>query len=205
MPTICHQRKIRDHYSLIDPQPSPELSNCHVSLVTKEQAAPIILKYEWLQTMNKFMYGCGLFHEEDLLGVVCFGIGPGTRSRYICGEKYAHLAVCLERGACVHYAPHNSASYLISRATKLLHTEYGYKIFFAYSDPAAGETGTVYQACNWMSQGQSPGRFVNDRIGVLDTITGERISERTRRNRGLYMPEVRANPDRYKLFRQPDK
>src|SRR5262245_36100549 len=49
--------------------------------------------------------------------------------------------------------PH-SASYLISRALRLARQDHGWKLYFAYSDPVAGEIGVVYQAANFIYLGQ---------------------------------------------------
>jgi hypothetical protein len=48
-------------------------------------------------------------------------------------------ALCLERGACVHWAPKNAASFLISRAVKFLHRTLGVVRFFAYAGCGSGE------------------------------------------------------------------
>src|SRR5262249_4891840 len=63
-------------------------------------------------------------------------------------------ALCLERGACVHYAPRNAASFLINTACKLLYRTISVPLFFAYADPMAGEYGAVYQAAGWVYLGQ---------------------------------------------------
>jgi len=54
----------------------------------------------------------------------------------------------------VHWAPRNAASFLISRAVKLVRCLLGIERFFAYADPEAGEYGGVYQACGWHYLGQ---------------------------------------------------
>src|SRR5205823_2134615 len=98
-------------------------------------------------------YQFGLYFGEHLAGVVCFGRTAGTKTAAsVCGEEYAHLVKVLNRGACVHWAHPNSASFMISHACRLM-TEKGYHIFVAYSDAEAGEVGTVYQASNWLYAG----------------------------------------------------
>jgi len=52
-------------------------------------------------------------------------------------------------------APHNAASFLISRACKMAAVDKGWRIFFAYADPEAAELGTMYQACNWLYIGNT--------------------------------------------------
>ena len=102
---------------------------------------------------------------RELEGVVCFGSGPQGDTRKVVGEP----AICLERGACVHYAPPNAASFLITGACKLVHRQTGTAIFYAYADPAAGEYGAVYQASNWfyLGQGLKNGRQRATRTMVL--------------------------------------
>jgi hypothetical protein len=85
-----------------------------------------------------------------LLGVTVFGYTMSDGSRWICGRENKHLAICLDRGACVPDAPPNAASFLISRAVKLAAEDHGWRIFFAYADPEAGEMGTIYTAMNWL-------------------------------------------------------
>jgi hypothetical protein len=52
-------------------------------------------------------------------------------------------------------APPNAASFLVSRAVKMASQEYGWRIFYAYADPEAGEVGTIYQAMNWLYIGDT--------------------------------------------------
>jgi hypothetical protein len=106
----------------------------------------------------------GLKLNDELLGVACFG-KMGQRIGQICEgatpeetQQLANATVCLQRGACVPHAPKNSASFLIRWACRLAFKDFAWKIFFAYSDSAAGEIGTVYQASNWFYIGTGLGR-----------------------------------------------
>ena len=60
----------------------------------------------------------------------------------------------LGRGACVHWAHPHSASKLISASLKEIEKR-GFNVVVAFSDPAAGEIGTVYQASNWLYCGMT--------------------------------------------------
>jgi len=137
--------------------------------------------------MPKRTYSYGLKTATGaLLGVAVFGYTISPESRDICGRENRSLAICLERGACVPDAPDHAASFLISRAVKLAAADKGWRIFYAYSDPEAGEVGTVYQATNWLYLGTSKPR--------VDWLLpdGERITERTQRRRGLNTEQTRA-------------
>jgi hypothetical protein len=153
----AHRRKIREsHATLPDPLLAEKqalassLSNATVTEITYQEAKKVILKYEWLHSMGTTDFSFGLYFGEHLAGVVCFGRTAGTKSAAsVCGPEYTHKVKTLCRGACVHWAHPHSASFLISRACRLM-SEKGFHIFVAYSDAEAGEVGTVYQATNWL-------------------------------------------------------
>jgi hypothetical protein len=152
------QRQIGEQRRAADPQPrAASLKGYTVAEVTRAMAADIILQYEWLKSLGGAHIFIGLMSPTgDLAGAACFGYGPPAGSpelgtlRKLIGEP----ALCLERGACAHDTPQNAASFLITRACKLVHGLTGTARFFAYCDPSAGEYGGVYQAANWLYLGQ---------------------------------------------------
>jgi len=123
--------------------------NADVREVDYKTAESVILDYEWLGTMPSGMkIAIGLYFDGAIAAVECF-----TDSK--AGSMYSfnnEPAICLARGACVHWAPKWAASYLIPRAVKMIDAE-AYHYVIAYSDTDAGEIGTVYQACNWICTG----------------------------------------------------
>jgi hypothetical protein len=156
----AHQRVIREQQAAREPRPQiASLAGCWVEPITRSDAETIILKYEWLGTMGRGVATYGLRGQGGvLLGAAVFGWPSSVQSRDICGRENRTKAICLERGACVHYAPKNAASYLISHAVRQAAQDNGWRIFYAYADPEAGEVGTVYQAVNWLYIGQGVGR-----------------------------------------------
>ena len=162
----CYQRHIRELYGERENKPQiASLSGAVVERIANLEAKQIIEKYEWLQKMGSGTIACyGLKIDGELLGVACFG-KMGQKIGQICQaetpeetQALADSTVCLQRGACVPHAPKNSASFLIRQACRLAFQEFGWSIFFAYSDSAAGEIGTVYQASNWHYIGTGLGR-----------------------------------------------
>lgn len=154
-PEICWQKQIRDKYmqegSLVE---NPNLKAAIVRKVKRKLAEQIVLKYEWLGTMgiNSNMF-YGIFFENFCAGVACYqptGYAiPGiTKLLKVTGAEATYLS----RGACVHWAPKGTNSKLISMSLKF-EKKRGKKIAIAYSDPNAGEIGTVYQATNWIYLG----------------------------------------------------
>jgi hypothetical protein len=148
----CHQRVIRDDMARVDPRDvRPNLDGYAVETISRLEAEKIILHYEWLGNIGKSHTFVGLIAPDRTVeGVACFGYGPAGQIRGLIGDP----ALCLERGACVHYAPKNAASFLVTAACKLVFRLTGVPIFFAYADPMAGEHGGVYQACGWAYLGQ---------------------------------------------------
>jgi hypothetical protein len=142
---IAHQRRIRDIEAARDPRPQmASLEGCAVAGIPYAEAKAIITRYEWLSSMPAAPRACyGLKDPSgELIGVAAFAAGPAPESGDICGREHRDDAVCLARGACVHWAHPHAASFLISRACKLASKQFGWKIFYAYADPRAGEIGT---------------------------------------------------------------
>lgn len=160
-PEKCYQRHIRELYAETErrePLTSLRRAGATVERITREEAATIILKYEWLRTLGsgvRAYYGLKL--NGELLGANCFGTMGGD-IRKICGDEYADRTVCLMRGACVPHAPKNAASFLTRHACRQAFKDFGWCVFFAYSDSDAGEIGTIYQSVGWDFIGQGLGR-----------------------------------------------
>lgn len=162
-------------------QQIPTLAGCYVERVSTSEARQLILRYEWLGTMPvrpAASYGLKTA-TGALLGVAVFGWTGSPQSRDICGRDNRSLAICLERGACVPDAPDNAASFLVSRAVRLAAEEKGWRVFFAYADPQAGEVGTIYQACNWLYIGDTA---ATENYRMQDGMT---LSERSLRHRQM--------------------
>jgi hypothetical protein len=152
----AHQRVIREQHAQ-EPDPLLEekmsfaqsFDSASVREIANAEAKAVIRRYEWLGNMGCTDYSFGLYFGPHLAGVSCFGRTAGTKTAAsVCGEQYAHMVKTLCRGTCVHWAHPHSASFLIPRACRLM-ADKGFHIFIAYSDPDAGEIGTVYQATNW--------------------------------------------------------
>lgn len=190
----AHQRAIRESFATVEPRDQlPNLDGCRVEQISTDAARSVILKYEWLGTMGRCMATYGLLTSgNELLGAAVFGWPAAVQSRDICGTQNRQVAICLERGACVHYAPPNAASFLIANSVKQAANDYGWKIFYAYADPEAGEIGTVYQACNWIYIGQgvgrTPGRFRED----WQLPCGKVLSSRSLRHRKMRRSDALA-------------
>lgn len=126
------------------------------SLSTAKQ---IIEQYEWLGCMPAVVWHTfGIYWSGYCGGVVCYGpeysenLGIQAReSGRKCADwsKYGFEGkmLLLSRGACVHWAHPHAASKLIRRSMRLLPSKY--EVITATTDAAAGEIGTIYQACGF--------------------------------------------------------
>jgi hypothetical protein len=136
---------------------------------------------------------------------VVFAAGSAPESGDLCGREHRDRAICLARGACVHWAHPHAASFLIARACKFAHAEFGWKIFYAYSDPTAGEIGTVYRAANWIYLGEGVGRSKGrGRLRFFAKREGRWRSERILRKRRMPLAELRSHPEWVAVW-TPDK
>jgi len=159
---IAHQRCIRERQALkpcLFREEKQRLASSFASASVREidfdTAHRVIRKYEWLANMGATQYAFGLYFGPHLAGVECFGSTAGTYvNASVAGSENAKYVITLCRGACVHWAHENAASYLISRSCDLMVAK-GYRIFVAYGDPDAGELGIVYQAVSWLYCGQT--------------------------------------------------
>ena len=150
----AHQRIIREakeSESTLDlfGHPVAKIEEAECREITYDQAKTVILEYEWLGTMGTTQMHYGIFYRGHLAGAICFGYFQAMQgyATYV-GKEYAKKGIQLSRGACVWWAHKHSASKLIAYGLREM-SKKGYKFCIAFSDPLAGEIGTVYQATNW--------------------------------------------------------
>ena len=78
-------------------------------------------------------------------------------------------------------------------------TAKGYNIFLAYSDPEAGEIGTVYQACNWLYCGLT-GTTEKFRTADGRVYDARQVHGRTRDRSGGTMKYKRSRAEERQLL-----
>lgn len=210
----AHQRIIRERILNDEGLPNildVNLKHARIERVSFQYAKRIILKYEWLGRMSATSYHYALIDGTgfNALGIVCIGgenCTGGDRTSQMLGCKFDELAV-LARGACTHFAPIHSNSKLVSGALKLLKQDAPHKkIVIAYSDPRAGEIGTIYQACNWTCIGKTNGstfRMVHPNGHSFDSakiiVTAQKMDIRWKEAFDMYISQG------YEKVKQPAK
>lgn len=165
----AHQRVVRERMAELEGADdlfgrywegiNTDIKNMVVEPISRAKAAGVIGKYEWLGCMPAIVWYCfGAFFDKVLAGVVCYGpeysenLGRLARERGIkCADwsKYGFEGkmILLSRGACVHWAHPHTGSKLIRRSMDMLPKKY--EVVTSTCDPAAGEIGTIYQACGF--------------------------------------------------------
>jgi hypothetical protein len=194
---VCHQRRMREIEAARDPRPQDTAIDYTVQPIDADEAEAFIARYEWLGTVGYPVARYGARNPAGKLAAVAlFGNTGATQAGEICGSGYADLAICLERGACSHWAHPCTASWFIPRACAMAARDHGWRIFYAYADPEAGEIGTVYQAATWLYLGQTPGRLVGGEARPRDHFRHrddkELISERKFRRQGYKIADVNS-------------
>ena len=97
----------------------------------------------------------GLFVGNRLLGVAVLGAGPTNLHRLFQGAKSQEV-ICLARLWLDDRLGRNSESHTLGFILRMLRREQGtVKAVVAYSDPAAGHTGTIYRAAGFLYLGES--------------------------------------------------
>jgi hypothetical protein len=171
----AHQRIIREKKE-IEYQKSGEkiweninrdISNGIVKPINHSLAKKIIEEYEWLGCMPAISkYYFGIFFDGYCGGVTVFGTeyaeNRGVWDKY----DYTGKILLLARGVCVYWAHKHCGSKLIMESIKQLPKKY--KVITCTTDRAAGEIGTIYQACNFIYVGsmRSKSNKIGYRFGV---------------------------------------
>jgi len=126
----------------------------------KDEKVPLVKefihRYEWLGSMGQFpTHRFVSMYNDIVCGAMVFSI-PNAFSKLL-GDGTHEIERLIARGACSSFTPKNLASNLIMKSIKWMVKNTRFRLFVAYSDPDAGELGTVYQACNFYYIGNTSG------------------------------------------------
>jgi len=126
-----------------------------IRAVSYEQTKPYILGIHYAKRMPNVMYAYGLFADDELIGVVTYGMPASPwLCKGVCGEEYKREVLELNRLVLKNNMP-NEASRLVSASLKQLPKP---RIIVSYADTAQGHTGYIYQACNFLFTGTTKPR-----------------------------------------------
>ena len=118
-------------------------------------AMEIVVEKHYLHRKTPCSFSFGLFWEDFLGGVICYGTPSSSPLRKgICGDAEKCNVIELTRLWIDDICPKNSASFLIGNTIKKVDKE----IIVSFADTSQDHLGTVYQATNWIYTGLSAKR-----------------------------------------------
>ena len=144
-----------------------DTSKLYVKEITKSMAKSMVVKYHYSHLWTKCSVALGLFNDtgkehsffsgntEELIGVCVYGDPIGRHSGGSISELLDRKQVLELTRLYVHdgYGS-NIESWFISQTFKWLKKNFSSILaLMSYSDPKEGHAGIIYQATNWVYQG----------------------------------------------------
>jgi hypothetical protein len=144
-----------------------DISKLSIRLVSKDIAKDIIVNNHYSGIWTKVSYAIGLFYvsndehkffggvNEKLIGVACYGDPIGRHSGASISELLDRTEVLeLTRLFVFDGYGSNIESWFVGKTFEWLRENAPHiKALVSYSDPKVGHLGIVYQATNWVYQG----------------------------------------------------
>jgi hypothetical protein len=115
------------------------------------EVEPWLLEKHYAKRMCPVSYAFGLYIDEQLVGVVTYGMPASPNlCMGVCGLDYKDKVLELNR-LCLK----NGASFLVSKSLQMLPKP---TIVVSYADTAMGHVGYIYQASNFLFTGTTKER-----------------------------------------------
>lgn len=140
-----------------------------------------IERHEWLGTIPPYTTHYFIARYKEIPCGVVMMSEPNAQSKILGDETYK-LERLISRGACISFSPKNLGSSFVMWCIRWMVQNTQFRLFTAYSDPAAKELGTIYQALNFYYLGNKFGstkRFINPYTGTI-------CNDRTFRHNNMY-------------------
>lgn len=118
--------------------------------IFSDEHRAFVERYEWLGTVGYAPKWIFTARVDGTLGGVVILTEPNG---YTLKDEGKKLEAQITRGATASWTPKNLGSKLVAFACNEMIKNTNKRVFFGYSDSAAGEIGTIYQACNFMFLG----------------------------------------------------
>ena len=119
------------------------------------EVEPWLLEKHYAKRMCPISYAFGLYIDEQLVGVVTYGVPASPfLCMGVCGIDNKDKVLELNR-LCLNDGVKNGASFLVSKSLQMLPKP---TIVVSYADTAMGHVGYIYQASNFMFTGTTKER-----------------------------------------------
>lgn len=177
------------------------MKNYEVKQISRAECEPFVIGVHYAKRWPSISYAFGLFHSNNLIGIVTYGTPPSAPLRSgILGKEHKHMVLELNR-LCLLNNEKNEASFLVSKSLKMLPRN---KIVVSFADISQGHTGYVYQACNFTYCGLSAKR-TDWKIKGKEHLHGQTVADEFRgvKNRAQAMRDKYG--DDFYLAERPRK
>jgi hypothetical protein len=116
-----------------------------------------VKKYEWLKSIGVSPRHCFSVRLRGILvGMQAFN-EPVAYSGTFDKETAIKLECLVQRGCTISWAHEHLGSKMLMTSIRWMLKNTSKRVFYGYSDPSAGEIGTIYQACNFKYLGNTFG------------------------------------------------
>jgi hypothetical protein len=207
--------------------------NYYIRLIDKKIAKDLIIKNHYSHTWTSCKYALGLFNKNDQdtffdepIGVAIYGYPIGRLVVKSITSKLENIDVLELTRLWIHdKEPKNTASFFLGRTFKWLRENTEIKVLISYSDPMYNHIGIIYQATNWLYQGNNTklvksymykinnkwlhSRTITTKYGSLKTDILEKIDPKFERklmpkkHRYLYILNKKDRKDIIKELKHP--
>ncbi len=135
---------------------SNNFSDFSLKVVDKKIAKELIVQNHYSHKWSSCRYALGLFNNDVLIGVAVYGFPVGRQTvksitPYLNNDEVLELT----RLWLIDEAPKNSESYFLGLTFDWLRKNTKIKVIISYSDPMQNHLGIIYQATNWLYQGNN--------------------------------------------------
>lgn len=132
------------------------MNNYTIQLIDKKIAKELIIKYHYSHKWTSCRYAIGLLLNNNIKGVAIYGFPVGR-------QVVKSISPLLENNDVLELTRlwiddsegKNTESYFIGQTFKWLRQNTQIKCLISYSDPFYGHLGIIYQATNWLYQGNN--------------------------------------------------
>jgi len=130
--------------------------NYKIDLVDKKIARELIIENHYSHKWSSCRYALGLYDGYDLVGVAVYGFPVGRSVvKSITPDLENSDVLELTRLWVNDSEGKNTESYFLGKTFWWLKKNTDVKILISYSDPMQGHVGGIYQATNWLYQGNN--------------------------------------------------
>lgn len=148
-----------------------------LQVVDKKIAKELIIKNHYSHKWTSCRYAIGIFYDKYLIGCLIYGFPVGRQTvKSIIPTLNNNEVLELTRLWISDGYGCNIESYVIGQSFKYLRKNaQNIRVLISYADPMAGHLGKIYQATNWLYQGNKTMLIK----GYIHILFGQRMHPRS--------------------------